>query len=288
MRFHLLLLIVTALTVSAIPSPEEIEAEWSNFKLTHGKQYRSLNEESVRKSIFAENLKTIIEHNKRFDQGLVKYTLKVNGFADMTPQDIKKTLNGYKKKPPSKVRLERPWCCYGHKESGTMRVLLGFQCGCNGGDMNPSFEYVHDNDGIDSEEAYPYQNVDRDSCLYQKYNVTSTKGYVTIEQGSPETRSTWKAAIATRGPIAVAVDASNCTFDFYSGGIYYQTNCITDPDRLDHAVLAVGYGTERGEAYWLVKNSWGGSWGENGYIKMSRNRENNCGIASAASFPINY
>jgi Cysteine protease len=67
--------------------------------------------------------------------------------------------------------------------------------------------------------------------------------------------------------------------------VYYEPEC--NSTQLDHAVLVVGYGTdENGNDYWLVKNSWNTTWGDEGYIKMARNRENNCGVASSASFPL--
>ena len=92
-------------------------------------------------------------------------------------------------------------------------------------------------------------------------------------------------AIANVGPISVAIDASLETFGFYANGVYYDENCKSDPDSLDHAVLAVGYGTLNGQDYWLVKNSWSTNWGNQGFILMSR-KNNNCGVATAPSYAI--
>lgn len=147
--------------------------------------------------------------------------------------------------------------------------------------MDNAFRYVKGNGGIDTESSYPYEGVDS-YCRYNpSYSGGTVTGLVDIPAGSEEEL---QKAVATVGPISVAIDAGHISFQFYSEGIYYEPSC--SPENLDHGVLAIGYGTEAGGDYWLVKNSWGTSWGENGYIKMTRNRNNNCGIATMASYPL--
>jgi cathepsin L len=76
----------------------------------------------------------------------------------------------------------------------------------------------------------------------------------------------------------------NLSIQFYHSGVYDEVQC--SPQQLDHGVLCVGYGTYQGKDYWLVKNSWGTRWGVDGYVRMSRNKSNQCGIASSASYPL--
>lgn len=153
--------------------------------------------------------------------------------------------------------------------------------GCNGGLMDYAFKYIKDNGGIDTEKTYPYEGTDS-QCRYNAANSGATdKGFADIEQGSEKKL---KDALASIGPVAIAIDASQQSFQFYSEGVYYDPNCSSE--QLDHGVLAVGYGSENGQDFWIVKNSWGTTWGDGGYIKMARNKENHCGVATSASYPL--
>ncbi|GAB6027587.1 hypothetical protein CHUAL_001830 [Chamberlinius hualienensis] len=153
--------------------------------------------------------------------------------------------------------------------------------GCGGGLMTQAFDYIKINHGIDTEESYPYEGLD-DDCKFKKDKIGATDtGYTDIEKGN-ETQL--QDAIATNGPISVAIDASKKSFQFYKQGVYYEPLCSSE--NLDHGVLAVGYDIDStGQEYYIVKNSWGTFWGIEGYIWMSRNKNNNCGIATAACFP---
>jgi len=149
---------------------------------------------------------------------------------------------------------------------------------CNGGgSVDEAFQYILQAGGIMSEAGYAQDP----TCKFNATRVAATlTGYVDVPKGDEEAL---KATVATVGPISVAIDASHGSFQAYRSGIYYDASCSSTS--IDHATLVVGYGTESGRDYWLVKNNWGANWGEAGYIKMSRNRDNNCGIATMASFP---
>ncbi|XP_074470153.1 cathepsin S, ortholog 1 [Sebastes fasciatus] len=152
--------------------------------------------------------------------------------------------------------------------------------GCRGGYISKAIRYVIRNQGVDSESFYPYEHKDR-KC---RYSVAGKAGYCSdlhiLPRGDEKTLQT---VVASVGPVAVAVNAMLRSFHFYKGGLYNVPNC--DPKFINHAVLVVGYGTDAGQDFWLVKNSWGTAWGEEGFIRIARNKNNLCGIASFAVYP---
>ncbi|KAK5861726.1 hypothetical protein PBY51_017180 [Eleginops maclovinus] len=148
--------------------------------------------------------------------------------------------------------------------------------------MTNAFNYVEENGGIDSEEAYPYVGEDQ-PCRYNSSGMAAQiKGYKEVPVGDERALA---VALFKAGPISVGIDAGLSTFQFYQKGIYYDRNC--NKDDINHAVLAVGFGVNsKGKKFWIVKNSWSDTWGKQGYIMMARNRDNLCGIANLASYPV--
>lgn len=186
--------------------------------------------------------------------------------------------------------LEGQWALKTHKLVSLSEQNLVDCCtpfgndGCNGGWMNNAFNYIFSSGGIDTESSYPYETRDA-PCRFKRNSVGATiRGIVNIP---PRDEVALTRAVSCVGPISVALLVTD-NFQFYSSGVFDDKLCkanLTNDD-LNHAVTVVGYGSEKGYDYYIVKNSWGLTWGDHGYIKMSRNRNNQCGIANAASYPI--
>jgi len=150
--------------------------------------------------------------------------------------------------------------------------------GCNGGLMDDGFKYVIANKGLDTEDDYAYTAkggvCDKTKEAKKHSPITS---FVDVKSGD-ETALLNAVAI---GPVSVAIEADQLAFQNYKSGIL-SSGCGTN---LDHGVLVVGYGTENNQDYWIVKNSWGATWGEKGYIRIIRGK-NMCGIAVQPSYPV--
>ncbi|KAJ8943313.1 hypothetical protein NQ318_004754 [Aromia moschata] len=318
MKF-LIVLVAVALAANALSDREQ----WDEFKLKHGKSYRNLAEETRRFAIFQDNLRVIEQHNAKYERGETSFARGVNRFTDMTKEEIKKLLN--RKPSPktgntmtaaminATVADSLDWraqgavatvkdqgdcgSCWAFAAVGAMESayymkngqLVQFSeqqlidcttsygtVGCDGGFMQGGFEYAHDN-GISTEDAYPYAAKDQ-SCQSTTVFLTISS-FVQIEQNE----DTIKSVVGTVGPVGVAIYADDIVS--YSSGVYDNPSCPNSSEELDHEVLLVGYGSENGQDYWLIKNSWGTNWGESGYIKLARN-SNMCGIAQDSAYPV--
>jgi len=291
--------------------------EFVNFMIQYKKSYVDYSEWQHRFEVFIENLQFINEHNNKEDSS---YELKMNHLGDKFAEELSHGLNENVASPCGTFRprlspvgpdsidqrdnglvtpvKDQGQCgsCWAFSTTGSVEglnaknggnlVSLSEQqlvdcssedgnMGCNGGLMDYGFEYVMDN-GICSEDSYPYDAVTgtcQTSCDEQVFiegcNDVPTKNDPGLQ-----------SAVAMQ-PVSVAIQANLQSFQFYSGGIYDDPACGT---QLDHGVLAVGYTPD----YWIVKNSWGDTWGNEGYIWLSRDNKDvgMCGILMQASFPI--
>merc|ERR1711934_733416 len=149
--------------------------------------------------------------------------------------------------------------------------------GCNGGLMDNAFKYI-ETAGLEPESTYPY-HAKRGTCKYDKSAATGTVSKFTDVK--PKSADQLKAAL-NKGPVSIAVEADKMVFQMYTSGILNSAKCGVN---LDHGVLAVGYG----EGYFIVKNSWGASWGDKGYLKISdaagKQGKGICGILEQPSYP---
>lgn len=134
---------------------------------------------------------------------------------------------------------------------------------------------------METESEYSYTG--RDGTCHSQGGSVAVSSFVDVTPNSPKAL----AEAAASGPVSIAIDASGIAFQLYFGGIMKHF-CGTS---LDHGVLLVGYGTDNGTDYWLVKNSWGSGWGEKGYFRILRSMDKEgkpgvCGLQQQPSYPV--
>jgi KDEL-tailed cysteine endopeptidase len=146
--------------------------------------------------------------------------------------------------------------------------------------MDDAFKFIISNGGLTAESSYPYTAEDG-KCKSRSKSAATIKSYEDVPANN---EGALMAAVASQ-PVSVAVDGGDMTFQFYKGGVM-TGSCGTD---LDHGIAAIGYGaTSDGTKYWLLKNSWGTTWGENGFLRMEKDisdKKGMCGLAMEPSYP---
>ena len=299
----------------------ELKIQFSNFIKQYNKQYYE-DELITRFLIFKDNIKKIQDHN----DGVHSWKMEINEFADLSSEEFKNKytrFNGHvyslrrtefpliSVEVPSEIDWEKKGAVTGVKDQGQCGSCYSFSTtgsvegayflstgklvsfseqqivdcsssygnqGCQGGLMTDSLQYIEEN-GICSEEDYEYNAVEG-TCKKCK-SITKVDSFVNIV---PNSEKALQQALIQQ-PISIAVVASGSNWQFYSSGII--TDCPSTT--IDHGVLLTSYGTSDGVDYWGVKNSWGSSWGENGYIRLARNVKQTggtCGLTSMASYPV--
>jgi C1A family cysteine protease len=149
--------------------------------------------------------------------------------------------------------------------------------GCNGGLMENAFEYIKEAGGIEVGSDYPYHARDQ-KCQFNKEKVALKVTGFTVKNNMDE--GEMKELLASTGPLAIAMNAD--PLQFYDGGILDQDADDCDPQGLNHGVTLIGYGNENGKDFWIVKNSWGAGWGEQGFFRIARGK-GTCGINAYVS-----
>lgn len=321
MQCVFILLLVVALATEELT----LEGQFSAFKSQFQRVYASEAEEKYRKGVFQRNLEIIKEHNAKQDSytlGVTPFSdLTLEEFQEKfvfnrvlmqqhassgkasTPSTAR-TLSGIptsvdwrEKHAVSSVKNQQSCgSCWAFSTVGSIEgayaiktgQLLSFSpqylvdcdhgdSGCQGGLMTNAFEFVMSN-GVPTEESYPYRGVEG-SCKKVEL-VTSILGYYDV----PESNEYEMLKAISKNPVAVAIEADTAVFQNYKSGVIKSSGCGTN---LNHGVLAVGYDRTDESGYYIVKNSWGSAWGENGYVRLGLSGDGPgvCGIQLMASYP---
>uniref|UniRef100_UPI003018B44B procathepsin L isoform 6 precursor n=1 Tax=Mus musculus TaxID=10090 RepID=UPI003018B44B len=266
---NLLLLLAVLCLGTALATPkfdQTFSAEWHQWKSTHRRLYGT-NEEEWRRAIWEKNMRMIQLHNGEYSNGQHGFSMEMNAFGDMTNEEFRQVVNGYRHQKHKKGRLfQEPlmlkipksvdWrekgcvtpvknqgqcgSCWAFSASGCLEGQMFLKTGklislseqnlvdcshaqgnqgCNGGLMDFAFQYIKENGGLDSEESYPYEAKDG-SCKYRaEFAVANDTGFVDI----PQQEKALMKAVATVGPISVAMDASHPSLQFYSSAARTST-----------------------------------------------------------------
>ena len=320
------IIVFASLLYSVFGSFSNHESLFKDFIEKYNKQYVDKHEYEKRLEIFIDNLNYIKEHNSRNET----YTLGINHLADLQTYELNLGINleigtkcrtftkdykyeslpnviDWRNKNAVTPVKDQGQCgsCWSFSATGAMEgswsiatgelislseqqlvdCSSGFKSygnhGCNGGLMDNAFQYAIDN-GMCTESESPY-TAKQETCNTECDKKTF---FSSCQDITPNNQQDMAAAVAQQ-PVSVAIEADTKTFQLYKSGVITGSACGT---KLDHGVLVVGYGTENGQDYWLVKNSWSTSWGDNGYVKIGKSDSTDdvgvCGIASSPSFII--
>ena len=296
---------------------QAVQSSFMQHIADHGLSYGTIEEYNFRLGLFANMDAEIQAHNKTNST----YQLGHNFLSTMTEAEKKKLLGYVAPMVPSAITKfvesnddEVNWVtkggvtpvknqascgsCWSFSSTGAMEgahfvasgELLSFSeqqlvsCsklnhGCNGGSMALAFRFYKNHAAV-LESDYPYTSGKGQVAACDSTKKATSVNATGFSMVTPNDSNQLKAALA-KGPVSVAIEADKSAFQMYRSGVLTGTACGT---KLDHGVLAVGYGTENGTPYYLVKNSWGPTWGDAGYIKIGI--ESGAGVCGIQEQPV--
>ncbi|XP_046356373.2 procathepsin L-like [Haliotis rufescens] len=300
--------LLLALTSSSLGAPRgNLQQRWEEWQMKHGRRYISQGEEEGRRRAWQVNQDLVKAHNNRVDVG---FSLEMNQFADgmlSGRQHLKHSPvvdishdNDLPSAPPASF----DWRTKGvispvsnQGELGDPVAIVAEECvasfqaikkgevpklsspeiqDCCPMPVGEVFDCIHNFGGLCSESTYP--------VLTGHCRNNSCQPEVQIQGGKavPAGQVDQMVDALLERPLAAFIDASKASFEMYTSGIYSDADCSKTV--VDHGVQVVGYGEEGGQEFWICKNSWGASWGEDGYIRIKKGSDT-CGIESHASYP---
>merc|ERR1712198_759404 len=260
----------------AVSNGKVLDEEWESFKKVWGKHYEPA-EDSLRHEIWESNKALVERQNKQEEK---TFTLALNEASDWTAEEVKNQGHcGSCWAFSATGGIEGVWAQkVGELLSVSEQQLVDCAHGtCSGGNMGNAWDTAKD--GIMSEEDYPYEHKDGECRYNSSQAVASVTGHESVAHNEHDLE---KALYQVGYPISIAIHAGS-SFQHYKKGIYNDPECVEG--KLNHAVLLVGYNKTAPEPYWIVKNSWGKNWGQDGYIHMKMG-ENNCGLAKRPVYPV--
>ncbi|XP_008636400.1 PREDICTED: cathepsin K [Corvus brachyrhynchos] len=253
MWWPVLLALLVPAALAQLQPERELDTQWELWKKTHRKQYNGQADEVRRRLIWEKNLKYINTHNLEHALGVHTFELAMNHLGDMTSEEVVRTMTG--------LKVPR-----GHQRHNETLFVPDWT------ERAPAAM-----DWRKKGYVTPVKNQGQCGSCWAFSSVGALEGQLKRKTGK-------LLSLSPQNLVDCVANNDGCGGGYMTNAcVYYDESC--NAENINHAVLAVGYGAQKGTKHWIIKNSWGEEWGNKGYVLLARNMNNACGVANLASFP---